>query len=674
VSAAPRPTAFDGLNAVLVVGAYLALTATATVLAVWSGTSSPAIVALAGITVAVVSDTLRLLLRVWPGTRAVAYLFCEELAAIRARFGDRAAQALVWELREAMLREGQIDRCEVHADDRFRLVLTRLHPRQAERRLGELAASLGGRTFAVAGHPVRMTPAIGFATAGRRAPWAVLDERALVVLERARQRRDLCPVRYHRHYRLDACRNKFPKGLRPALHLLVPHVLALGVPLLLYVGLLSAEVDLLYAAYLGVLAAIVATALAVWIEALSALERVDPPELTSGGYPCASAIIAAYLPNEADTIVAAVEAVLEAEYPGRLEVLLAYNTPTDHPVEDELRALARRDPRFKPLRIHGSTSKAENVNAALAEASGAFVGLFDADHHPDRHCFARAWRWLAAGYDVVQGHCVIRNAPLSWLTRVVAVEFEQMYAVAHPGRARLHGFGIFGGSNGYWRREALWETRLRPSMLTEDIDSTLRVVLGGRKIACDPLLVSRELAPASVKSLWNQRMRWAQGWHQVSRRYFWRSVFGRRTGLSARQRLGLAYLLGWRELYPWISIQMLPILLAWGWDDGWRSLGRFVPLLTLATLFTIGTAAMQALLTYRLAEPSIRKHWGWFVCWALGNVVYGEFKNVITRVAQTKEFAGERDWRVTARATTAPRRTAGTARFSGRVPAKLETQ
>jgi hypothetical protein len=665
-----RRPAPDALHTVLVFGAHLAVAATAAAAAVRAGTSEPLLIALAALTAAVAGDTLRLLLRVWPGTRSVAYLFCEELPAIRARYGHSAAQALVWQLREAVRAELESERCEVDADYRFRLVLTRLHPRQIERRLGELAAALGSRTFAVAGHPVHLTPAIGFATAGRRAAWPTLDERALVVLERARNRRDLCPVRYQSRYGLGGYRRKSTKHLQSALQVLVPHSLALGVPLLVYAGLLSAGIDVLFPVYLGVLAAIVVTTAIVWIEALHALERVDPPKLEDNRYPRASAIIAAYLPNEADTVVAAVEAVLAAEYPGRLEVVLAYNTPADHPVEEDLRELARRDPRFKPLRVHGSTSKAENVNAALAEASGAFIGLFDADHHPDPHCFARAWRWLAAGYDVVQGHCVIRNGAQSWLSRLVAVEFEQMYAVAHPGRARVHGFGIFGGSNGYWRREALWETRLRPSMLTEDIDSTLRLVVDGRKIACDPLLVSRELAPASVNSLWNQRMRWAQGWHQVSRRYFCRSVFGRGASLSVRQRLGLAYLLGWRELYPWISIQMVPIMLTFAWRDGLGSLDRFTPLLTLAALFSIGTAAAQALFTYRLAEPSVRRQRRWFVWWALMNLVYGEFKNLITRVAQAKEFTGEREWRVTAR-TPAPGRTAGAARLASVVPARV---
>jgi hypothetical protein len=156
-----------------------------------------------------------------------------------------------------------------------------------------------------------------------------------------------------------------------------------------------------------------------------------------------------------------------------------YVTPQAQETEALLQEIAREDRRFKVVRVDGSESKAQNVNAALSEATGEFIGIFDADHHPDPHCFRRAWRWLASGYDVVQGHCMVRNGDETWVSRMVAVEFEAIYAVSHPGRARLHDFGIFGGSNGYWKARLLHETRMHASMLTEDIDSSMRVVEAG---------------------------------------------------------------------------------------------------------------------------------------------------------------------------------------------------
>jgi len=205
----------------------------------------------------------------------------------------------------------------------------------------------------------------------------------------------------------------------------------------------------------------------IWAECFRALEPPVLPAEPTDPAPRATAVIAAYLPNEADTIVETLEVFLAQEYSGGLQVVLAYNTPGPMAVEPRLELMAQNHLNLDVVKVEDSTSKAQNVNAALRVADGEFVGIFDADHHPMDGAFERAWRWLAHDAEVVQGHCVIRNGSDSWLTRLVAVEFEQIYAVAHPGRAGLHDFGIFGGSNGYWRASALERVRLRGSFLTE---------------------------------------------------------------------------------------------------------------------------------------------------------------------------------------------------------------
>ena len=261
------------------------------------------------------------------------------------------------------------------------------------------------------------------------------------------------------------------------------------------------------------------------------------------------------------------------------------------------------------LKVEDSTSKAQNVNAALRVATGEFVGIFDADHHPAAGSFDRAWRWIAAGHDVVQGHCVIRNGEDSALAKLVAVEFEQIYAVAHPGRAAFSGFGIFGGSNGYWRTTALERIRLRGSFLTEDIEASMRTLDAGGSLVSDPGLVSYELAPENVHSLWKQRLRWAQGWFQVSVRHLWSLL--KRPHLTLRQKVGLVYLLGWREVYPWISMFAWPLLWFLAWRDG--GLQMTSPLFVLITLFVTVSGPLQTLAAYRLGAPEIRRHKSWFV-------------------------------------------------------------
>jgi cellulose synthase/poly-beta-1,6-N-acetylglucosamine synthase-like glycosyltransferase len=238
------------------------------------------------------------------------------------------------------------------------------------------------------------------------------------------------------------------------------------------------------------------------------------------------------------------------------------------------------------------------------------------------------------------------------------VEFEAIYAVAHPGRARMHGFGIFGGSNGYWRTEVLRGVRMRPSMLTEDIDASVRALLEGRRIASDPLLLSHELAPATLRALWDQRMRWAQGWFQVSLRHTWAALSS--PLLSARQKLGVFHLLVWRELYPWLSIQVLPVLLFWLWSGGLARLNLLVPIFVLTSLLTFSSGPGQALFAYLLGSPAIRRHRGWYLAYLVcAPLCYNGLKNLICRVAMLKEILGERHWKVTPRARTAAPSTTG---------------
>lgn len=109
---------------------------------------------------------------------------------------------------------------------------------------------------------------------------------------------------------------------------------------------------------------------ALWAEALSALPRARLPPVP-GRVPAATAVIAAYLPNEQDVIEDTLHAVLASDYPGVLEVVLAYNAPGPLPLERRLQALAAADPRFVLMRVSGSRSKAENVNAAAVRARAA---------------------------------------------------------------------------------------------------------------------------------------------------------------------------------------------------------------------------------------------------------------------------------------------------------------
>jgi cellulose synthase/poly-beta-1,6-N-acetylglucosamine synthase-like glycosyltransferase/DNA-binding response OmpR family regulator len=598
-------------------------------------------------------------------TGHVAVLDIDEFASVRLRFGNRAVDEMAKQLGEVLT--GAVTALEVAGRDeagRFVLVLPETGADSVRDRLQKVTESIAQFGLRAAGEQVLVTPLVGFTRLddGESATEAL--ERASLALEQAREHLDLQPVEFVPAMLKAAEQRVAGSGRRGLLggrgrtpfQILATFVIGLVLPFLAYYYLDRAGLDVAPFMYGVVVVSLLVTGIAIWVEGLLAQSPVQPelahddPAAEAAPHPAASAIIAAYLPNEAATILETVEAFQRVDYPGGLQIVVAYNTPRDLPVELRLAEVARRDPRVVVLRVAGSTSKAQNVNAALGVCTGEMIGVFDADHHPDPDAFRRAWRWLDEGYDVVQGHPVVRNGEASWVARLVAVEFEMIYAVSHPGRARLHGFGIFGGSNGFWRADLLRTTRMRGSMLTEDIDSSLRVVEAGYRIASDPFLVSRELAPTTLKALWNQRMRWAQGWFQVSLGHLTTGWTSR--NLTVRQKAGFTFLLGWRELYPWLSFQMFPIIAFYSLRAGGPGhLDWFVPVFVLTTLFTMTVGPWQTLFAYRQAHPSIKEHTRWFFAFLLlATFWYTEYKNCIARTAQVKQAMREKVWKVTPRA------------------------
>jgi len=167
--------------------------------------------------------------------------------------------------------------------------------------------------------------------------------------------------------------------------------------------------------------------------------------------------------------------------------------------------------------------------------------------------------------EIVQGRCVIFNADANIMTAMIAVEFDKIYAVSHPGRSAMFDFGLFCGSNGFWKTSLLRELRMDETMLTEDIDSALRAFGHGANAVHDLNVTSFELAPTTMPAFWKQRLRWSQGWLQASIRHIklvWirSEVEGKHRTLT--QRFGLLSLLLVRESSYYLITQYLCLVIS----------------------------------------------------------------------------------------------------------------
>ncbi|MCJ1331218.1 hypothetical protein MMC10_007906 [Thelotrema lepadinum] len=280
-------------------------------------------------------------------------------------------------------------------------------------------------------------------------------------------------------------------------------------------------------------------------------------------------IIVAYLPNEQDIIMDRALYLLEKlMYPrDKIRINVVYNTPRPiEPLETDLWNLAAKHSNLRVIKVPGSTSKADNLNYFFTLNTGAnVIAVYDCDHYP--HPYGPRWaieRMMSnKKIDIVQGRCVIFNTHESWLSKMIAVEFDKIYAVSHPGRAAMWGFGLFTGSNGYWRAPLLREMKMDGSMLTEDIDSALRAVSRNCKTVHDSNVVSYELAPVTWQSFWKQRLRWTQGWTQASIKHIimtWNKPIHGQRGFV--QRFGLFSLLFIREISYYLTSQFTLLVVA----------------------------------------------------------------------------------------------------------------
>lgn len=306
-----------------------------------------------------------------------------------------------------------------------------------------------------------------------------------------------------------------------------------------------------------------------WIELLRAQRGRGARALAVNVEPACrdiSFIVCAHLPNERHTVVGCVTHLLTCvDTPGSKQVVVAYNGEGDVETERQLAALAARDARLLTLRVEGSSSKADNLAAAVQRARGDVVAIFDADCRPAPESPRRALGVLASGFDVVQGASVVTEGtgPLGAL---VASEMLHNYFNAKRARA-LDDVAYFSGSNAYWRRDVLRACGVSSSSLTEDIDLSLRALAAGARIAYDPALRCDEAAPATVLGWWHQRRRWMSGWLHSSVMHGPLLL----QHLSGRRRAWWAYLMIGRRIAPaigfmWLTTHMrqhLRLGLAW---------------------------------------------------------------------------------------------------------------
>jgi cellulose synthase/poly-beta-1,6-N-acetylglucosamine synthase-like glycosyltransferase len=269
--------------------------------------------------------------------------------------------------------------------------------------------------------------------------------------------------------------------------------------------------------------------------------------------------------NEADVLTPSVERLLTMRYPAeRLRVFVVDDASTDRTPEVMAALRAEHGPRVVHLRREqGGQGKAHTLNHGLrrllADDWAQAVLIMDADVVFDRDALWRMARHLhrtevgAVTAYIKEGTGDNGN----YLNRYIAVEYVTAQAAARRAQNVLGAMACLAGGAQLHSRANL-ETiggQIDTTTLAEDTVTTFETQLAGRRVVFDGEATVLAEEPGDLAGLWRQRLRWARGNLQVTRRYrdiWFRGRFARGHG----HRLG-----SWFFGTMWFSLLLTPLLL-----------------------------------------------------------------------------------------------------------------
>ena len=236
------------------------------------------------------------------------------------------------------------------------------------------------------------------------------------------------------------------------------------------------------------------------------------------------------LRNERDVAERIVRAACALDWPrDRIEVQVLDDSDDEtRAIVDRVAAALGNEGRdVQVVRREGRAGyKAGALEHALSAARGEYVLILDADCVPPRDLLRRLTAPLVADGQLafVQARWGYHNEQASLLTRAQAAILDALFAVE---QARLSGLGRpvqFNGTSGVWRASALraaggWLGHAggAAASVTEDLDLSYRVQLGGlRGVTLPALVVTTEL-PSQMAAFRAQQSRWVRGAGEVLR-------------------------------------------------------------------------------------------------------------------------------------------------------------
>lgn len=235
--------------------------------------------------------------------------------------------------------------------------------------------------------------------------------------------------------------------------------------------------------------------------------NAKPPELDV--YPHVSILVPCH--NEQSCISDAIHQLAENNYPS-FDIIAVNDGSTDD-TGTILHELARKIDKLKVVTLTRNYGKAMALNAGVLASKADYIMCIDADALLDKN----ALFWMVKHFlgssrvGAVTGNPRVINKT-SLLSRIQIGEFSAIIGMVKRTQRNIGRIFTVSGVNACFRKSALHDVGYWSSeTVTEDIDISWKLQLRYWDIRYEPRALTWILVPETIKSLWKQRLRWAQG-------------------------------------------------------------------------------------------------------------------------------------------------------------------
>lgn len=238
---------------------------------------------------------------------------------------------------------------------------------------------------------------------------------------------------------------------------------------------------------------------------------------TLSHYPLVSVIIPAH--NEEGAIRNTVLSVLASTYPN-FEVIVVDDGSNDK-TPMILREMVEDFPMLRVLLLQKNMGKPSALRYGTLASHGDIILTIDADAHLDPD----ATHWIVSHFingprvGAVTGNPRVRNRT-SLLAKIQVGEYSSIIGMIKRTQRILGKVLTVSGVIVAFNKQALYDVGLWDiDMITDDINITWKLEKNFWDIRYEPNALCWILVPETLRGIWNQRVRWAQGGGEVIRRH-----------------------------------------------------------------------------------------------------------------------------------------------------------